>query len=515
MQRILLSGCRDPIHLHTAPDYGPPPVTNSADHTSTGQQLKDVETQLSSLQLLLQQLTASCQTLEASAAQLRSRLAPIRRVPTEILQLIFASTVHNNDVVRGRMPALTLSHVCRRWRSGSNNSAALWTSIVASLASKDRYLANASGIIGRLKHCLLMSRDRPLDIEIKGAELYFAEDLREDPAFGLFFSTLVAHASRWRTMNTFCTPLLDSGPTVLANLATLVFTDDYDEMPGLQNLTAARNLRVFDMACHSSDDPDDYTAIPFHQLTSFAAFAPFQVLQRAQLSNLETLHFQPNYVGGNWDLSQQIHLPALTHLTLIEPAWGGPDPCLSTFLCPSLRELTLQASHFEEPFIASLSLFLSESKPVALTTLCLESCSFPNSFGGVLHQLRSIERLSLRRCARSDSSKAPPWTPNDLGALSHYDLLPSLRSLEISCFWYDGDSWDWQDAWIDCGFLDFLRCRTVDFDPKSMHHLPLESLRLDGPFHDTPLLEDFRKEVGLIRAKGFDINAKPYSWKVE
>ncbi|KAJ2930328.1 hypothetical protein H1R20_g6785, partial [Candolleomyces eurysporus] len=62
-------------------------------------------------------------------------LSPIRRVPNDILSLIFLACLPNNSPARrltklsGYHPALVVSHVCHRWRELSFNTPLLWNVI--------------------------------------------------------------------------------------------------------------------------------------------------------------------------------------------------------------------------------------------------------------------------------------------------------------------------------------------------------------------------------------------------
>jgi hypothetical protein len=62
-------------------------------------------------------------------------LSPIRRVPNDILSLIFLASLPRNShfqkltKLSGIHPALVLSHVCRRWRHMSLSTPSLWSVI--------------------------------------------------------------------------------------------------------------------------------------------------------------------------------------------------------------------------------------------------------------------------------------------------------------------------------------------------------------------------------------------------
>lgn len=72
--------------------------------------------------------------IEANQKRLRGLLHPIRRCPSDVLQLIFELAVETDDNWFGC--ATTLSHVCRQWRRAAIETARLWVDINVSSDAK-------------------------------------------------------------------------------------------------------------------------------------------------------------------------------------------------------------------------------------------------------------------------------------------------------------------------------------------------------------------------------------------
>ncbi|KAJ7447647.1 hypothetical protein FB451DRAFT_961660, partial [Mycena latifolia] len=91
--------------------------------------------EISRLRHLLTQTTSDCAALQAHYADVRSLLAPIRRLPSETLADIFASCRITSDDGRSlkmyverlaQKPLLKLSCVCVRWHGIFLGTPTLW-----------------------------------------------------------------------------------------------------------------------------------------------------------------------------------------------------------------------------------------------------------------------------------------------------------------------------------------------------------------------------------------------------
>jgi hypothetical protein len=117
---------------------------------------------IEAVQLLLNELAADCESLCEEIEAHKATLSPIRRMPPELLSLIFACasqpTLHDR-----RDPApWTASQVSRRWRAIALSQPSLWTSIDLDFGwIKD----GQTRTIYRLEAHLKRSGNLPLDID--------------------------------------------------------------------------------------------------------------------------------------------------------------------------------------------------------------------------------------------------------------------------------------------------------------------------------------------------------------
>ncbi|KIK54983.1 hypothetical protein GYMLUDRAFT_106902, partial [Collybiopsis luxurians FD-317 M1] len=114
-----------------------------SEHTLIGQLIDEAEEdrkkyveELERLQMAAAQLANKQKTLDAYIADLRCAVAPIRKMPPELLGEVFKSLCCGStgtNVVTKKDPYLqtvVLSHVCSRWRTIVQSMPALWSSII-------------------------------------------------------------------------------------------------------------------------------------------------------------------------------------------------------------------------------------------------------------------------------------------------------------------------------------------------------------------------------------------------
>ncbi|KAJ3806114.1 hypothetical protein EV368DRAFT_4695, partial [Lentinula lateritia] len=123
----------------------------------------------------------------------QSILAPIRRLPNEILHEIFASCVLDNtftftlakDFGMSRQPAWVLSSICSKWRKIALLCKPLWSNICLDFEASPESSQNAFHALSRL---LDQSYPHTLDVSITG----FLN------AHSHLWDCLALHANRWK-----------------------------------------------------------------------------------------------------------------------------------------------------------------------------------------------------------------------------------------------------------------------------------------------------------------------------
>ncbi|KAI5894690.1 uncharacterized protein SCHCODRAFT_02214351 [Schizophyllum commune H4-8] len=90
---------------------------------------------------LAQELSAHLQRLSDFATQQRAIAAPVRRLPDELLEQIFrlacAGVVFSYPLSKPMLTAVTISHVCHRWRTIAEHDKQLWAPALIKLHEDD------------------------------------------------------------------------------------------------------------------------------------------------------------------------------------------------------------------------------------------------------------------------------------------------------------------------------------------------------------------------------------------
>ncbi|KAI5828932.1 hypothetical protein K523DRAFT_243374 [Schizophyllum commune Tattone D] len=125
-------------------------------------------------------------------------LAPIRRLPVEVLSEIFKICCGNGsaiDITKRSCPPLVLSSVCKIWRDVMHGTPGIWADFLIPESSSHPVLHLPSQILNRLDLFLLNSGNLPLRHH---RVQYFAPDgiLPANGALG----RLLPHSHRWRDM---------------------------------------------------------------------------------------------------------------------------------------------------------------------------------------------------------------------------------------------------------------------------------------------------------------------------
>ncbi|KAE9386683.1 hypothetical protein BT96DRAFT_1026133 [Gymnopus androsaceus JB14] len=107
------------------------------------------------------------QRLERHKARLRSLRSPFRRLPNELVLLIFTFVCDMNELTSRKlvsMPTLNISAVCSRWRDLTRSSPELWSAIRLRMGPAPCDLR----LLDFYLHC---SQQSPLSLEFKGNKL--------------------------------------------------------------------------------------------------------------------------------------------------------------------------------------------------------------------------------------------------------------------------------------------------------------------------------------------------------
>lgn len=162
-------------------------------------------------------IEAQIETLRARRSKLKALidahqmlLAPIRRIPPEVLQYIFLLCVpqHRNPVMHGSEAPLLLTSICRNWRNLAIETARLWNRIHISIPN-----VGSESVTQRLnQNCLPLINDwlarsglePPLSISLSISPTSSAygwgrsvEQPKDAPLFG---EAIMKYANRWKNI---------------------------------------------------------------------------------------------------------------------------------------------------------------------------------------------------------------------------------------------------------------------------------------------------------------------------
>ncbi|THU75283.1 hypothetical protein K435DRAFT_881172, partial [Dendrothele bispora CBS 962.96] len=356
----------------------------------------------------------------------RSLLSPVRRLPWDILTLVFLFLCGEPtwwDSTRVKPPAFQLSQVCASWRELAINTPTLWSNVLFDL-SKDDYKWSSKSSFIRL--CLQRSSQVPLDLKLRveGA----ATDIDRTISDGVIWPT----SHRWRSLDVYDGPFkvgikrLWSQITDLSNLECLEVTAStlitaLDASPAL---CQAARLRCLHLNLFHAPEISILTAplqaFPWAQLTTLCLVCmncppQFNIICACMhLTKLELL-MDREYAYGDLPSHNGTDLVTLKHLNDLRFEMGDFNgyelrPLLievfSRMTTPALKHLTVS---FPSPDIEwfidhnssncwSLDAFaeFARRSGCTLTSLCIDSPITPSECLSLLRLFPDLTELDIR-----------------------------------------------------------------------------------------------------------------------
>ncbi|KAF7330743.1 F-box domain-containing protein [Mycena venus] len=278
------------------------------------------------LQSSLDRLLEEKNELEIEIEKHRASLSPLRRMPPEILSLMFAFALPPFQPDAEPAP-WTVSAVCARWRATTLSQPVFWTFVDLNGPFTNRY---------RLETQLERSGDLPLNVKYSSSKSSTYKDMN-------LAKIICPHARRWEVITMFGPQILYSQfrAGIQAQLALLrelniemvhwhssggndiPSLDMFSDAPLLQGVVANKTLWQFPLAME----------LPWSQLLRFGGSNTWE-------GHLHALHSATNLVDCTLEIQGMsglpptpIILPHLLRLSLSNPAFLG---CLET---PALLEL--------------------------------------------------------------------------------------------------------------------------------------------------------------------------------
>ncbi|KAK0451898.1 hypothetical protein EV421DRAFT_1977502 [Armillaria borealis] len=376
-------------------------------------ELQEADNEILSLHKAMELAKEKRSRIARCIAAPRAILSSIRRVPPEILILIFAwalptKTYHVFDV---KSVPWVLGQVCGRWRAAALSFTSLWSTF-----SLTKYPRRASlhpdYLIFLLNSALSRSRHKALTF-------HYSPHTRRYPHNHLFIQALVRHAPRWAHVT------LTSVPEHLVPH----FFPAKGNLLALQRLVLGRQSTGFPPPPTSSA-----FSFPWPQLTSIAIQDRFNTVLSVitRCTKLECLNYQLGFLAIWWDRNGAV-VPRVVHTRLRMLRLDCPAILLPAVSFPSLQSLEIEGVSAEE-YMGSLAIFIQTSG------CSLQTLSLP-LFKGISHDLYEVLKLCSEVCSLKLEIKDPGTAFQDLLKFlsqngEHCDaevspVLPKLRRLHI------------------------------------------------------------------------------------
>ncbi|KAK0491200.1 hypothetical protein IW261DRAFT_73592 [Armillaria novae-zelandiae] len=301
--RVSVSAHDEPLPTFTriASSNDPPLPAESAairgliaEHTS---RVSALDTQVAQLEAYRQDLLAQASTVADSITALKRErervaqaiqdqkrlLSPVRRLPPEVLSLIFLETIVFPikrtpsksdsewwDIELAESPMWAVEQVCRQWRRVSVSFPELWSYINITITD-DNFKEDGYAYVRCLTHQFSRSRLCPLSLSITDISNQSSFDKLPPPLVTLLLSV----ASRVRELHLLLSAAIFSTvPAVRLALPSLtklcLLSTDAEEISRYSNLNlfdAAPNLRTVEAM--NIRDPVAAFALPWHQITRY------------------------------------------------------------------------------------------------------------------------------------------------------------------------------------------------------------------------------------------------------
>ncbi|KAI4524611.1 hypothetical protein K525DRAFT_266871 [Schizophyllum commune Loenen D] len=404
----------------------------------TRAQLAKVQHAIGNVDQTLDSLSTLQSKLENALAMQRAYVAPVRRVPVEVLEMIFELSCEDATIDPSDCTPLALSAVCRLWRHIVLGTPRVWADLQLTNMRFEGWSARQM-VVGRLKHCLRMANGLPLTQPIHANSTTGSSGLN-------LFSVLLKHTAQWQHLQ-LDGPLDGFDPR--QPHSTCVFLNrPYPRLHTLDIEMAAFYSIL--ASCAFSNLPALHTLVirnPKHLGNSEPALNVHGLhLPLAQLQELRTrtttrfafelLSRCPNLLRWTHnDESSSYREPAsaavnLPHLQSLHAAYNNARCSidLNFIVAPSLESLKLS---WHNPYLSTSAPAFTLLQRSRDTLRELELDNPPPSLRHDLAMLNHVHTLALHSPSAdplTDNILAAFMTRNEDGTLA---FLPILENLEL------------------------------------------------------------------------------------
>ncbi|KIJ92150.1 hypothetical protein K443DRAFT_685430 [Laccaria amethystina LaAM-08-1] len=369
--------------------------TVRSDDLSRERKLRELAERKKKLQLERDELDYKIIQIQAEYGALYNNTAPILNLPIEIMCRMFELAHHasfTEGIPENPLIEVTISHVCREWRSVALSFQSLWSNFRYNVDELPKRIP-----IDRLVAYLERSGSCLLDLHFAFSEYALGEGSQS--LFNSMLENTISHVDRWRRFSLFAdvdAPMLD-------------FSDR------LRQLKAA-NLEYFTM-CPSSSEPgtpgfDGMAPSVFLggapklfyvrlDGTSFRNYSP--PFSNVTVLRLEDEIFQPD-VWNFWSFAlflEILALPSLSGLSIVGEHFMEPDlPHSSQITMNNLKHLRYGGDHsLVGHFLPFLVAPLLETLIIKGTTLP----PIPSPVPKFMRPFSNLHSLELIECTYYDA----------------------------------------------------------------------------------------------------------------
>ncbi|KAJ6510540.1 hypothetical protein C8R45DRAFT_964458 [Mycena sanguinolenta] len=378
-----------------------------------------LEARIAAVRSLLEELIAERDNLEVEIHTHESTLSSLRRMPPELLSLIFVFASRSTRWERQNPAPWTASQVCRRWRAITLSQPLFWASIDLDMKGRDHETHTPF----RLEAQLERAGNLPLHINFGCG---WGDDSTEEQELALL-ALLVQHCARWEEVR------LEGPVSWSSDLACI-----RGNLPRLRKLKVLLWPRpreeqeplvdVFELAPRLREASVNLERHHF-LLETIRVLLPFAQLQK--------------YVArGTWDNQLSALRSASNLVDCVLDVVGISAPPATLVVLPQLRRLSLRVSsllycldtpQLEELYCSHdenrLSSLFAQRPPRRLQKLGLLFLASATDISDIVHSVPTITDLGVYVHADSFDDLSASLVLRD----EPTDIAPALRSIIIDC----------------------------------------------------------------------------------
>ncbi|KAK7043017.1 hypothetical protein VNI00_008755 [Paramarasmius palmivorus] len=292
----------------------------------TEKEIKDCQTEISRLKAMIRTLETKGRGLKKKAERYRSLLAPVNRLPPEIMTYIFDLCCEENSLTRETLPPVMLvAEVCGRWRDIVLSTPRLWSRFSITFQrwqSKSSKLNKLSGLfLGR-------SRNSPLTIKLNFSGISEDRDIgRAKP----ILKNIACHSDRLS---------VHSRQTADAQESDVLWTtplDIFEQCPSLRTLD-------FD-----TQFPGTFI-LPWHQIKALeiqSCFMEPAIPILSSCANVDSIVL--HCVGGGHYEAKDNMVSSIQSLTIMADNQQDISPIFECATLPHLLSLDIRGLQKEAP----------------------------------------------------------------------------------------------------------------------------------------------------------------------